>query len=153
MIVTIQRFDIKDKWTFGKLLIDNEMICYTLEDKVREKGAKIWGETAIPYGTYKIVFRTVGKLYELYKDKFSYINNKRGMLNIIGIEGFGGDVMFHCGNTIYDTAGCPLLGMSIEPNTGTITRGKSQPAYEIAYQRIADAVEKDGYVTLNVIKE
>jgi len=52
-----------DKSTIGKLLLDNEFQCNTLEDTVRDpnkdgrlqKEEKIWGETAIPAGRYEIV--------------------------------------------------------------------------------------------------
>lgn len=36
-------------YTVGKLYVDGEYECFTLEDPVRE--TKIYGQTAIPYGT------------------------------------------------------------------------------------------------------
>ena len=35
-----------------------KFLCYTLEDQHRE--TKVWGDTRIPAGTYRITLRTVG---------------------------------------------------------------------------------------------
>ncbi len=47
------RTDLLDTCTIGELYHNDKFICYTLEDKVRP--IKIYGETAIPYGTYKVI--------------------------------------------------------------------------------------------------
>jgi hypothetical protein len=152
MIATILRFKLENTFSFSDFLIDSVKQCYVLEDKTREDGSKVWGETAIPFGAYKIVFRTIGGLYNEYKTRFAHLNNKRGMLNIIGIPGFGGDVMIHCGNTPLDTLGCPLVGMNIDLNKGEIIPGTSSPAYELIYPIIAGAIEKAGFVELHIVK-
>lgn len=52
MILKLQRIREINNATIGELFIDNKLICYTLEDKVRSQ--KIKHETAIPAGTYLI---------------------------------------------------------------------------------------------------
>ena len=60
----VERFHFDDKFTIGKLFVDDEDVqIYTLEDKVREIAGKpvsewkIDGKTAIPTSLYKLEFR------------------------------------------------------------------------------------------------
>jgi hypothetical protein len=92
----------KETYTIGNLYIDYnnnfdpEYFCNTIEDKVRPKGEKIYGKTAIPAGTYPIVIT--------YSPKF-----KRELPLIFNIPGFSG-VRIHPGNDENDTEGCILVG-------------------------------------------
>lgn len=55
MDLVLKRKYLKDSYTIGHLYIDGQWFCDTLEDKVRPEGAaKVYGETAIPYGKYKV---------------------------------------------------------------------------------------------------
>ena len=65
MNLTLTRFDIQETRTIGNLQIDGlDYSCFTLEDKDRDLyqqtplhdivRAKVFGETAIPYGTYEV---------------------------------------------------------------------------------------------------
>ena len=40
--------------TIGKLYINGEFFCHTLEDAIRGYGIKVYGHTGIPAGAYKI---------------------------------------------------------------------------------------------------
>jgi hypothetical protein len=92
----------KETYTIGNLYIDYnnnfdpEFFCNTIEDKVRPKGEKIYGKTAIPAGTYPIVIT--------YSPKF-----KRELPLIFNVPGFSG-VRIHPGNDENDTEGCILVG-------------------------------------------
>ena len=46
-----------EKSTIGILSVENRFWCFTIEDKVRPKGIKIDGLTAIPYGTYEVILK------------------------------------------------------------------------------------------------
>ena len=96
MIITINRFEYGTNYTIGRLSIDGEFQCYTLEDKVRPAGVKIDGKTAIPTGNYKVI-----------RD----MSNRFGrvMPHILNVMGFDG-IRIHAGNTDVDTEGCILLG-------------------------------------------
>lgn len=111
MELLLKRIYKGDKYTIGKLYIDGEWFCDTIEDKVRSlhkdcpytpKGRnckckeKIYGETAIPAGTYKVVLS--------YSNKF-----KRILPEILNVPHFLG-IRIHKGNTEQDSAGCVILG-------------------------------------------
>ena len=106
MKLTLNRIAKKDTYTIGKLYIDGEYFCDTLEDKDRglkqnmtltELGQrKVYSETAIPTGTYKVIVN--------YSYKF-----KRELPRLLDVPVFDG-ILIHRGNTDKDTAGCILVG-------------------------------------------
>jgi len=88
------RHTYTDNSTIGQLSINGEHFCDTLEDKVRD--VKIYGETAIPEGTYKVIINMSNRFKVL-------------MPLLIGVPGFEG-IRIHPGNTKADTHGCILVG-------------------------------------------
>ena len=95
MIIKVQRFFFGDKYTIGRLYIDEVYQCDTLEDPVRG-GPKIPGETAIPAGRYRVSLR----FSPHFKRYLSYLHD---------VPGFTG-ILIHSGNTPKDTRGCILVG-------------------------------------------
>lgn len=87
-----------ETYTIGKLYVDGIYYCDTLEDTVRDltKEAKVYAQTAIPYGIYKVVVTMSNKFKRLLPL----------LLNVPYFEG----IRIHRGNTINDSAGCILLG-------------------------------------------
>ena len=83
-----------DKYTIGKLYIDGEFFCETLEDVVRP--AKIKHETAIPFGTYKVILTMSNRF-------------KKVLPLLLNVPNFDG-IRIHAGNTDADTSGCILVG-------------------------------------------
>jgi hypothetical protein len=88
--------------TISEVIVDGEKLCYGLEDPVREvegqpvESWKVYGETAIPYGTYPL--------------EITYSNRwKKDMLQVMDVPGFAG-IRIHAGNTPHDTEGCLLVG-------------------------------------------
>lgn len=98
MKVTIKRTFKGSEYTIGKLYIDGNYLCDTLEDTVRPEGVKIAGKTAIPAGAYKVK-KTMSPRF------------KKILPEILNIKGFSG-VRIHAGNTAKDTEGCILLGLN-----------------------------------------
>lgn len=88
--------------TLGELSIDGKFFCYTLEDTVRENGVKVHGETAIPYGTYKVIVNMSNRF-------------KRLMPLLIDVPNFEG-VRLHGGNSHVDSHGCPLIAYKAYKN-------------------------------------
>lgn len=106
MNLTVKRIAKKDTYTIGKLYIDEEYFCDTLEDKDRGLKQsddltyitkhKVYGETAIPTGTYNVSLT--------YSPKF-----KKILPLIENVKGFSG-IRIHSGNTAEDSLGCILVG-------------------------------------------
>ena len=105
MKLLLKRIALRDTYTIGKIYIDGEYFCDTLEDKVRDLNKngvfdgdekKVYGETAIPYGTYKVILS--------YSPKFNRI-----FPELLDVPCFTG-IRIHRGNTEKDTAGCLLVG-------------------------------------------
>lgn len=98
MLLEVKRLYKKDTYTIGVLMVDGEKFSDTLEDKVRDLKSekKVYGETAIPAGKYKVVMSMSSK----FKRVMPYLEN---------VPQFTG-IMIHPGNTIKDTLGCILVG-------------------------------------------
>ena len=108
MKIVVHREIYRDKSTIGGLSIDGALQCYTLEDTVRKPNdKKVYGETAIPTGTYPIILRKEGTTHVAYLKRFPDMH--RGTLwlrNILEYE----YVLIHVGNVPADTLGCILVG-------------------------------------------
>ena len=129
--------------TSGMLFeVDNNrrtFLAYTLEDEQRD--VKVWGETRIPAGTYKLKLRKEGGFHTRYLAKYGDTFHK-GMIHVQDVPGFE-YILWHTGNTDEHTAGCLILG-----NTQTNNRiakdgfiGSSVDAYKFVYPRVAAAIE------------
>lgn len=96
------------EYTIGSLFIDEKYFCDTIEDKVRDYNkdgdlldageTKIFGETAIPYGTYQVDLTMSPKF-------------KRVLPLVMGVRHFTG-IRIHRGNTAGDSHGCILPGLN-----------------------------------------
>jgi hypothetical protein len=86
-------------------------LCWTLEDVIREvpgqpvENWKIFGETAIPSGTYQALLN--------FSQHF-----QRDLPELLNVPGYAG-VRIHGGNTAVDTEGCILVALN-HPTTDTI---------------------------------
>ena len=106
MRITVDRKFLRDTYTIGKMFINGEYFCDTLEDKVRDKNkdgdlldegeGKIYGQTAIPYGRYRVILT--------YSPKF-----KRELPLLLNVQHFEA-IRIHRGNNESHTEGCLLVG-------------------------------------------
>jgi len=101
MELYIKRYELAKTLTRGRLFIVEEFECYVLEDPVRE-GPKVYGETAIPLGRYKITLEPAATLWSPQGKKLPKLHD---------VPGFA-DIYIHAGNTAKDTKGCPIVGRS-----------------------------------------
>jgi hypothetical protein len=148
MKLEVIRFNKGEDSTNGILFdVTNErkFLCYTLEDESRKE--KVYGETCIPEGKYRINFRAEGGYHAKYSKRFADIH--MGMLEVCDVPNFK-YILIHCGNTDEDTAGCLLVGDTQENNNikknGFI--GRSTAAYTRIYPDIADALSRGEEVTI-----
>lgn len=116
MKLELKRIFRDPKYTIGKLYVDNQYVCDTLEDTDRGlkqtdslssiQKKKVYGQTAIPTGTYGI---TLNVISPKFKDRSwaKFCNGKLPrLLNVPGYDG----VLIHVGNKPEDTLGCILVG-------------------------------------------
>ena len=117
MELRLERLWPKAEYTVGRLYIDGELFCNTLEDKVADVNRngefdgterKVPGKTAIPYGTYKIFYG--------WSPRFG--RNLPRLLNVTAFDG----ILIHTGNTAEDSAGCILVGRNTE--VGRLTQSR-----------------------------
>ncbi len=97
-----------DKSTIGRLYINDIFFCDTLEDKVRDLNKdgdlddkseeKIYGETAIPSGIYKMILSVSNRFKKL-------------MPEILNVKNFSG-IRIHNGNVAGDSHGCIIVGLT-----------------------------------------
>ncbi len=101
MELKVKRIDYCAKATMGELYINGKFFCYTLEDVVRKDGVKVYGETAIPAGRYKVIITMSNR----FKVRLPLLQN---------VPNFDG-IRIHPGNTSADTHGCLLVGTTKQP--------------------------------------
>ena len=141
MKLTLKRIALRSTYTIGRLYVDGNYFCDTLEDKVRDLNKngvfdngekKIYGETAIPYGTYNVKWT--------YSNKF-----KKYMPLIENVPSFAG-IRIHAGNSSADTQGCILVGEN--KAVGKVLNSKN--TVNKLYPIIQKACKKGG-VTIEVV--
>lgn len=135
MNITLNRIAKKSKYTIGKLYIDGEYFCDTIEDTDRGltqtmtdaqiKSKKVYGQTAIPTGTYRVIIS--------YSNKF-----KRQMPLLLNVPGFLG-IRIHSGNTEKDTEGCLIVGKN--KVVGKVIESKD--AYNKLFSILCEANKKE----------
>lgn len=116
MEIKVKRKWKKEAYTIGKMYIDGEYVCDTLEDKDRGLtsnmsvaqicGVKVHGETAIPTGRYLVDMKTVSPRFG---GRAQYQFCKGRLPRLCNTPGYQG-VLIHIGNTAKDTEGCILVG-------------------------------------------
>jgi len=105
MELTLTRqFAVKDA-TIGTLTVDGKFQCFTLEDVIRANGVKVFGETAIPAGTYPVVLCESPR----FSDKYETKGLGRIVPLIDRVPGFQG-IRIHVGNVAEHSHGCVLVG-------------------------------------------
>lgn len=96
--ILVKRVFKCEKYTIGHLYLDGVYICDTLEDKVRNltKEKKVFGQTAIPAGTYNAKV-------------FFWNKIKRNVLLLEKVPFFSG-ILIHGGVDETYSFGCILVG-------------------------------------------
>lgn len=135
MKLRVERLWKKPAYTVGRLFVDEQFFCNTLEDTVRDLSneKKVYGKTAIPYGEYKVVYN--------WSPKFG--RNLPRLLNVPVFEG----ILIHPGNTADDSAGCILVGRNTEVGRLTESRYTSDKLNVL----IEDAQRRGESITIEIV--
>lgn len=134
MKIEVKRIFKASTYTIGELSVNSNYLCDTLEDRVRPEGEKVYGETAIPAGTYTVILS--------YSNRF-----KKVMPEIQNVSNFTG-VRIHCGNSSKDTEGCLLVGKWNGKTENWISDSKN--SYNKLYPLLEEAFNKKENITITI---
>jgi hypothetical protein len=135
MQISVVREQYRPGCTIGRMFLDGIFECFTLEDGIRTN--KVYGETAIPAGSYSVVVN--------YSPRF-----KMSLPLLRNVPKFEG-IRIHPGNTAANTLGCILVGRNWTPGSEEVTASKR--AFEPLKQKIVDAIARGEEVQLLVIQD
>ena len=118
MRLTLQRIAKREAYTIGRLYVDGIYVCDTVEDKDRGlkshhpleqiKKSKVYGETAIPMGTYTIDMDKVSPKFIGRSWAKPYSGKIPRLRSVPGFE----SILIHTGNTAASSLGCILVGIN-----------------------------------------
>lgn len=141
--ILVERKWKKQDYTIGKMFVDGDFLCNTLEDTDRGLKSsmspseiakkKVYGQTAIPTGKYQVVLA--------WSNKF-----KKQMPLITRVPGYSG-VLIHTGNTNKDTLGCILVGKN--DVVGRVSN--SRYWFGILYPKIKEAIARGNKVWITIV--
>jgi hypothetical protein len=111
MHLLLERIFLGETYTVGRLFIDGKYFCDTIEDKVRDldNEGKVYGKTAIPYGTYRIAMDVVSPRFANH-NQYRHIGGK--LPRLLDVPHFDG-ILIHIGTTAEDSSGCILVGQNL----------------------------------------
>lgn len=142
MELILERKYIKAEYTVGRLYVNGEFFCDTLEDRVADVNRngkfdglerKVPGNTAIPYGTYRIFYG--------WSPKFG-----RNMPRLLNVTAFDG-ILIHPGNHAKETTGCILVGRNTQ--VGRLTQSR---LYSDELNKRIDIAQRAGeYITIEIV--
>lgn len=152
MELVVDRKWKKDTYTIGKWYVDGKVFADSLEDKDRKldanmsldeiKKRKVYGETAIPTGTYDLKMT--------YSPKFAgrvWGKKYRGKVpELLNVKGFSG-VRIHPMNFPQDTLGC--IGIGRNTVKGGITHS-TEYYYKLLDNCILPAVKNGEKITITI---
>lgn len=114
MKIKVDRIYKGESYTIGKMYLNGEYFCDTLEDAIRP--VKIPNETAIPAGTYKVEVT--------YSPRF-----KRNLPLLVDVPNYTG-IRIHNGSNKDHTSGCILVGFNTAKGKLTDSRKTSDQLTE-----------------------
>lgn len=153
MKILVKRVAKKEKYTIGKMYVDDVYVCDTIEDKDRDltlntplndiKKKKVYGQTAIPSGTYNVTLDVVSTKF-VQKPYFKELCGGK-LPRLMNVPGFDG-VLIHTGNDEDDSYGCIIVGYNK-------VKGKvieSRKAFEKLYPILKQASNKKEKITIQI---
>lgn len=142
MELRVERLWPRENYTVGRLYVNNEFFSNTLEDKIIDKNKngifdngekKVYGESAIPYGKYKVIYN--------WSPKFG-----RNLPRLLDVPHFEG-ILIHPGNTAKDSFGCILVGKNTSKGMLSESRYISDKLNEL----IGAAQKRGEEITIEIV--
>lgn len=122
MKLRLRRIALRDTYTIGKLEVliwgEWKWIADIIEDKVRDLNkngvfdngeTKVYGETAIPYGTYEITMDVKSPKYSNFKKYPQYERYDGYLPRLLNVPHFEG-ILIHTGTNASHSSGCLICG-------------------------------------------
>ena len=156
MKIKVERRWRKDTYTIGILYVNGVRFCETLEDRDRGltqqdsldqiKSIKVYGETAIPTGTYRVAMNVLSPKYAAVPWYKALTGGK--MPRLLDVPGFEG-ILIHPGgsNGPLDTLGCILVGR----NTQVGKLYESKAYFSVLYKRMKAASDRGESITIEIV--
>ena len=117
--------------TIGELYVDGAFECHILEDA--ERDLKIYGETAIPKGSYNLVITPSNRF-------------KRDLPLLENVPGYTG-IRIHPGNHAGNTEGCLLPGRTRTDRAV----GESKAAFNSLFAKCKQALDDGDSVSIEIV--
>lgn len=139
MILRLVRNKGTAGFTEGRLYVDDEFECYTVEDadrRLEAGGTKVQNKTAIPRGKYKVILSMSNRF-------------KKVLPEVLNVPQFKG-IRIHSGNSSKDTEGCIIVGAVNDRNDDDWVGG-SKVAMSRLMPKIEDALAVREEVWLEVV--
>lgn len=159
MKLLLKRIAKKEKYTIGHLYMQDKQnkqwiyICDTIEDKDRKldqsmseaniKSLKVYKQTAIPTGTYKIVINVVSGTFSKKQKYKDFCGGKLPRLSYV--KGFSG-ILIHAGTDQDSSAGCIIVGRNKQ--VGKVIN--SWETFKTVYKLLKSADERGEIITLTI---
>ena len=154
MILSVKRELPKDTYTPGTLYIDGEKFCSTLEDLDRGltqdmtigeiQSRKIYGETAIPKGTYKVTMEVVSPKFSKYPFYVKVCNGR--LPRLLDVPGYEGVLIHVADGWKKDKLLQGCIGIGERQSDGSLLNGKE------TFRRLYDKLLEDrNNITIEII--
>ena len=153
MEILVYRKWKKAEYCVGRLSIDGEIICNTIEDVDRglDDGMQDWqirnkkipNRTAIPTGRYVVDMTTVSPMFSKYPFYMEVCQGKLPRLK--NVKGFDG-ILIHCGSDHTHSSGCILVGLTKQK--GKLTDSKE--TFKKIYSLMKSAHDRGETIYINV---
>ena len=144
----------KATYTVGILYVDGVRFCETLEDRDRGlfqgdtlsqiKSLKVYGETAIPVGTYTVAMDVLSPKYSAVAWYKELCGGK--MPRLLDVPGFEG-ILIHPLNNPLQTYGC--VGVGRNTKVGELTESKA--TFKKLYKKMKAAHDRGEKITITIV--
>lgn len=153
MILKVKRELPKDTYTPGTLYIDGEKFCSTLEDFDRGltqemtigeiQSKKVYGETAIPKGTYKVTTKVISPKFSKYP---FYMEVCEGRLpRLLDVPGYEGVLIHVADGWKKDKLLQGCIGIGERQSDGSLLNGKE------TFRRLWNRIGNQNELTIEIV--